>query len=203
MGESITEGTLTQWHKKIGDFVKRDEQIATIETDKIDVQVNSPESGVLLELFSSEGDTVSVGGQLFKIDTDKAGDSAQQSESGKQPESGKQSQPETEKQSQSEPVKKETQKVKETKEQLNPASKKDDLHAHRTPLIKFLGPRKLLWQNSGQTAKPPAQNATVKNGTRTIQYESLAQLPKRFQPITFSSAEMEAIDNGGADHRLK
>jgi 2-oxoglutarate dehydrogenase E2 component (dihydrolipoamide succinyltransferase) len=35
MGESITEGTLTQWHKKIGDIVKRDEQVATIETDKV------------------------------------------------------------------------------------------------------------------------------------------------------------------------
>ncbi len=38
MGESITEGTLTQWHKKIGDFVKRDEQVATIETDKVGIK---------------------------------------------------------------------------------------------------------------------------------------------------------------------
>ncbi|KAL2919752.1 hypothetical protein HK105_200668 [Polyrhizophydium stewartii] len=67
MGESITEGTLTQWHKKVGDAVARDEQIATIETDKIDVQVNSPEPGTIVELFAQEGDTVSVGGNLFKI----------------------------------------------------------------------------------------------------------------------------------------
>ncbi|KAI8926734.1 hypothetical protein BC831DRAFT_455229 [Entophlyctis helioformis] len=67
MGESITEGTLTKWHKQVGEFVARDEQVATIETDKIDVQVNSPESGKILELFSQEGDTVSVGGNLFKI----------------------------------------------------------------------------------------------------------------------------------------
>jgi 2-oxoglutarate dehydrogenase E2 component (dihydrolipoamide succinyltransferase) len=37
MGDSISEGTLTQWHKKVGDFVGRDEQIATIETDKVGV----------------------------------------------------------------------------------------------------------------------------------------------------------------------
>ncbi|KAJ3326338.1 2-oxoglutarate dehydrogenase complex E2 component [Boothiomyces sp. JEL0866] len=68
MGESITEGTLTQWHKQIGDYVERDEQIATIETDKIDVQVNAPESGKVLGLFAAEGDTVAVGADLFKIE---------------------------------------------------------------------------------------------------------------------------------------
>ncbi|KAJ3259075.1 2-oxoglutarate dehydrogenase complex E2 component [Boothiomyces macroporosus] len=188
MGESITEGTLTQWHKKIGDFVNRDEQIATIETDKIDVQVNSPESGVLLELFSAEGDTVSVGGQLFKIDTDK------QEQSNSAPVQSKpEVKAETKPEVKPEPVKPQT---------VKPAAK-TELKSHRTPLIKFLGPRKLLWQSSGQTVLPPTQSVTIKNGTRTIQYESLDQLPKRFQPVAFSLAEMEAIDNGGADHKLK
>ncbi|KAJ3092768.1 2-oxoglutarate dehydrogenase complex E2 component [Quaeritorhiza haematococci] len=68
MAESITEGTLSQWHKQVGEFVARDEQIATIETDKVDITVNSPESGVVLELFAKEGDTVAVGGDLFKLD---------------------------------------------------------------------------------------------------------------------------------------
>ncbi|KAI8804967.1 hypothetical protein BJ742DRAFT_748716 [Cladochytrium replicatum] len=68
MAESITEGTLTQWHKKVGDYVERDELIATIETDKVDIPVNSPESGVVLELFADEGSTVTVGGNLFKVD---------------------------------------------------------------------------------------------------------------------------------------
>ncbi|KAI8815064.1 hypothetical protein BJ742DRAFT_782220 [Cladochytrium replicatum] len=68
MAESITEGTLTQWHKKVGDYVERDELIATIETDKVDIPVNSPESGVVLELFAEEGSTVTVGGNLFKVD---------------------------------------------------------------------------------------------------------------------------------------
>ncbi|KAJ3397527.1 2-oxoglutarate dehydrogenase complex E2 component [Lobulomyces angularis] len=70
MADSITEGTLSKWTKSVGDFVKRDEHIATVETDKIDVTVNSPDSGKILELLASEGDTVVVGADLFKLDTD-------------------------------------------------------------------------------------------------------------------------------------
>ncbi|KAJ1562245.1 2-oxoglutarate dehydrogenase complex E2 component [Cladochytrium tenue] len=70
MAESIVEGTLTKWHKAVGQFVDRDEPIATIETDKVDVTVNSPEAGIVLELGAQEGDTVTVGGNLFKVDID-------------------------------------------------------------------------------------------------------------------------------------
>ncbi|KAJ3344063.1 2-oxoglutarate dehydrogenase complex E2 component [Gonapodya sp. JEL0774] len=68
MAESITEGTLSKWLKQVGDFVAKDEPVATIETDKVDVTINSPDAGVILELFANEGDTVQVGGNLFKID---------------------------------------------------------------------------------------------------------------------------------------
>ncbi|KAJ3403199.1 dihydrolipoyllysine-residue succinyltransferase [Chytriomyces confervae] len=70
MADSITEGTLTKWHKAVGEFVARDEPIATIETDKVDVTVNSAESGTVLEYFAKEGDTVMVGSNLFKVDVD-------------------------------------------------------------------------------------------------------------------------------------
>ena len=68
MAESITEGTLKEWHKKVGDYINADEEVATIETDKIDVAVNSPEAGVLAEVFAQEEDTVEVGKDLFKIE---------------------------------------------------------------------------------------------------------------------------------------
>ncbi|KAJ5116496.1 Dihydrolipoamide succinyltransferase [Penicillium angulare] len=68
MAESITEGTLKQFSKQIGDFVERDEEIATIETDKIDVSVNAPESGTIKEFLVSEEDTVTVGQDLVKIE---------------------------------------------------------------------------------------------------------------------------------------
>ncbi|KAJ6153780.1 Biotin/lipoyl attachment [Penicillium chermesinum] len=68
MAESITEGTLKQFSKQVGDFVERDEEIATIETDKIDVSVNAPESGTIKELLVNEEDTVTVGQDLVKIE---------------------------------------------------------------------------------------------------------------------------------------
>src|SRR4051812_1894735 len=61
LGESITEATLGQWLKQPGDAVKADEPIASLETDKVAVEVNAPTAGVIAEHVASEGDTVSVG----------------------------------------------------------------------------------------------------------------------------------------------
>ncbi|KAJ5633025.1 Biotin/lipoyl attachment [Penicillium lividum] len=68
MAESITEGTLKQFSKQIGDFVERDEEIATIETDKIDISVNAPEAGTIKEFLVSEEDTVTVGQDLIRLE---------------------------------------------------------------------------------------------------------------------------------------
>ncbi|KAG8426472.1 2-oxoglutarate dehydrogenase complex E2 component [Metarhizium acridum] len=68
MAESISEGTLKQFSKSIGDFVEQDEEIATIETDKIDVAVNAPEAGTIKEFLASEEDTVTVGQDLVRIE---------------------------------------------------------------------------------------------------------------------------------------
>lgn len=68
MAESISEGTLKQWSKQIGDQVEQDEEIATIETDKIDVSVNAPQAGVLKELMAKEEETVTVGQEIAKLD---------------------------------------------------------------------------------------------------------------------------------------
>ncbi|SCZ98704.1 BZ3500_MvSof-1268-A1-R1_Chr3-1g05563 [Microbotryum saponariae] len=72
MAESITEGTLKQWLKKEGDYVQVDEEVATIETDKIDVAVNAPKSGYIRELLAQEEDTVTVGQDLFKLEAGEA-----------------------------------------------------------------------------------------------------------------------------------
>lgn len=53
---------------EVGDFVQQDEEVATIETDKIDVTVNSPASGTIVELYANEDDTVAVGGDFFKLE---------------------------------------------------------------------------------------------------------------------------------------
>ncbi len=68
LGESITEGTLAQWLKKPGESVEADEPIASLETDKVSVEVPSPVAGVLAEALVKEGDTVEVGAVIARID---------------------------------------------------------------------------------------------------------------------------------------
>src|SRR4051812_19129948 len=68
LGESITEGTLAQWLKKPGEAVAEDEPIASLETDKVSVEVPSPISGVLTEQLVREGDNVAVGAVIARID---------------------------------------------------------------------------------------------------------------------------------------
>ncbi|KAL6870227.1 putative dihydrolipoamide succinyltransferase [Trichoderma novae-zelandiae] len=69
MAESISEGTLKQFTKSVGDYVEQDEEIATIETDKIDVAVNATEAGIIKEIFVKEEDTVTVGQDLVRVET--------------------------------------------------------------------------------------------------------------------------------------
>ena len=68
LGESITEGTLAQWLKKPGEAVAADEAIASLETDKVTVDVASPVAGVLAEQLVKEGDTVAVGALIARVD---------------------------------------------------------------------------------------------------------------------------------------
>ena len=72
MAESINEGNLNHILKQAGEQVGADEEVATIETDKIDVSVISPEAGMVTEVFVPVGDVVSVGQNLMRIDTDGA-----------------------------------------------------------------------------------------------------------------------------------
>ena len=72
LGESITEGTLAQWLKKPGEAVAADEPIASLETDKVSVEVPSPVAGVLAEQLVQEGDNVAVGAVIARIDQNGA-----------------------------------------------------------------------------------------------------------------------------------
>jgi multifunctional 2-oxoglutarate metabolism enzyme len=66
-GESVTEGTILEWHVKVGDAVKADATIVEISTDKVDVELPSPATGVVTELLVEEGDTVTVGQVIARI----------------------------------------------------------------------------------------------------------------------------------------
>lgn len=70
MGESITEGTVIEWHKKIGDTVEMDETLLEIGTDKVDTEVPSPVAGILAEILVPEGETVDVGTIIAVVATE-------------------------------------------------------------------------------------------------------------------------------------
>ena len=67
MGESITEGTIIKWHKKVGDEIKQDEILYEITTDKVDTEVPSPVDGVVTDILFPEMETVEVGVTIAKI----------------------------------------------------------------------------------------------------------------------------------------
>src|SRR5215211_3198075 len=70
MGVSVAEGTVVEWRKQVGDWVTADEVIASISTDKIDTEVESPASGRVQEILIDVGTTVDVGTVLARIATD-------------------------------------------------------------------------------------------------------------------------------------
>lgn len=72
MAESLTEGSLKEFTKKVGDYIAADELLATIETDKIDVEVNAPISGIITKLNFQPEDTVTVGEELAQIEPGEA-----------------------------------------------------------------------------------------------------------------------------------
>ena len=69
MGESVTEGSIVEWRKKIGDYVAEGDTLVDVTTDKVDVEVPATASGVITQTFGGEGDAVAVGAVLAEIDT--------------------------------------------------------------------------------------------------------------------------------------
>jgi 2-oxoglutarate decarboxylase len=67
MGDSVTEGTVLEWHKAEGDTVTADETIVEISTDKVDAEVAAPATGTVIKIHAAEGDTVTVGALLAEI----------------------------------------------------------------------------------------------------------------------------------------
>src|ERR1700747_712572 len=71
-GESVSEGTILEWHVKVGDFIKATDTIVEISTDKVDLELPSPASGVVSEILIEEGETVTVGQVIARISLDGA-----------------------------------------------------------------------------------------------------------------------------------
>ncbi len=78
MGDSVSEGTVLEWHRHEGDTVALDETLVEISTDKVDAEVPSPAAGVLVKIHAAEGETVSVGAVLAEISTNGTASEAPQ-----------------------------------------------------------------------------------------------------------------------------
>ncbi|ETI26621.1 hypothetical protein G647_10382 [Cladophialophora carrionii CBS 160.54] len=123
MAESISEGTLSSFSKQVGDYVEQDEEIASIETDKIDVSVNAPEAGTIKEFLVSEGDTVTVGQEIAKLEPGEGGGGGAK-EAKEEPKEPAEPEPKKEEPKKEEP--KEEPKKEEPKKEAPPPPKKEE-----------------------------------------------------------------------------
>ena len=72
MGESIAEGTITKWMKKVGERVERDEPLFEISTDKVDAEIPSPAAGILTQILVKENETVAINTVVAVVDGEGA-----------------------------------------------------------------------------------------------------------------------------------
>jgi 2-oxoglutarate dehydrogenase E2 component (dihydrolipoamide succinyltransferase) len=150
LGESVTEGTVTRWLKKVGDAVEVDEPLVEVSTDKVDTEIPSPVAGTLVSITAEEDDTVEVGGELAKIgDADAAAESepepAPEPEPEPEPEQEAEPKPEPKPEPKSEP-KQEAEPEPKSEPKPEPAADaapSGDGSPYVTPLV-----RKLAAENS-------------------------------------------------------
>jgi multifunctional 2-oxoglutarate metabolism enzyme len=90
MGESVTEGSIVEWQKRVGDFVNEGDPIVNVTTDKVDVEVPATASGVITKIVAADGATVPVGAPLAEIDANAAPSTAAKTNGAKAPEAPRQ-----------------------------------------------------------------------------------------------------------------
>ena len=72
MGESVSEGTVLEWHKQEGEFVEEGETVVEVSTDKVDAEVPAPASGTITKILKGQDETIEVGGVLAELDPSAA-----------------------------------------------------------------------------------------------------------------------------------
>ncbi|MDV2419085.1 biotin/lipoyl-containing protein, partial [Corynebacterium tuberculostearicum] len=96
LGESVTEGTITQWLKSVGDTVEVDEPLLEVSTDKVDTEIPSPVAGTLVEILADEDDTIEVSEVIARIGDENATASSSNSKSENEDKEEKKEKPKTE-----------------------------------------------------------------------------------------------------------
>src|SRR6188472_2375597 len=80
MGESVTEGTVLEWHKSEGDFVEEGDTVVEVSTDKVDAEVPAPASGTIAKILAQPDETVQVGQVLAELTVGAVSDAPAESE---------------------------------------------------------------------------------------------------------------------------
>ena len=135
LGESVTEGTITQWLKSVGDTVEVDEPLLEVSTDKVDTEIPSPVAGTLVEILADEDDTIEVGAVIARIGDENA--TASSSEAKPEPQEEKKEEPKEDKK----PEPKAEEKKESTQDSsLNTSAKVNngDNVPYVTPLVRKL-----------------------------------------------------------------
>ena len=143
LGESVTEGTITQWLKSVGDTVEVDEPLLEVSTDKVDTEIPSPVAGTLVEILADEDDTIEVGAVIARIGDENA--TASSSDSKPEPQAEEKKEEEKKEEPKAEEDKKPEPKAEDKKEtqqdsSLNTSAKVNngDNVPYVTPLVRKL-----------------------------------------------------------------
>ena len=212
LGDSIAQGTLVQLHKQVGQHTQAEEVFATMETDKVTVQLRAPAAGIITNIFPKINEDVLVGNDLVEIDTD-----AQPN-----PQNTATAQPS----SQSSPEAASTQSSPHRQGSSNGEASLVSVRIHPSgnpSRINFHRGRRETEQLSQQTSAAPSQQALgpspspspppqvpqsvqpksnpITVPTRRELVRSQHELPVRFGRLSLSDEEMECIDSGGADFK--
>ncbi|WKS55913.1 2-oxoglutarate dehydrogenase, E2 component, dihydrolipoamide succinyltransferase [Corynebacterium accolens] len=141
LGESVTEGTITQWLKSVGDTVEVDEPLLEVSTDKVDTEIPSPVAGTLVEILAEEDETIEVGEAIARVGDENAAPSSDDSDSDDdKSEDKEESKTEDKKEDKSEPAKEEKKEEPKQDSSLNTSAKVNngDNVPYVTPLVRKL-----------------------------------------------------------------
>ncbi|MET1132719.1 MAG: 2-oxoglutarate dehydrogenase, E2 component, dihydrolipoamide succinyltransferase [Aeromicrobium sp.] len=177
LGESVTEGTVTQWLKAVGDTIEVDEPLLEISTDKVDTEIPSPVAGTILEIRAEEDDTVEVGAVLAIIgdageSSSDSGDSGESSEAEAEPE--QEAAPEPEPEQESEP---EAEAAQESEPEPEPAQEPDEEAPAPEPEAKPAS------SGGGTAVTLPALGESVTEGTVTQWLKAVGDTVEVDEPL--------------------
>ena len=144
LGESVTEGTITQWLKSVGDTVEVDEPLLEVSTDKVDTEIPSPVAGTLVEILAEEDETIEVGEAIARVGDENAAPSSDDSDDSDSDDDKSEDKEETKsedkKEDKSEPAKEEKKEEPKQDSSLNTSAKVNngDNVPYVTPLVRKL-----------------------------------------------------------------